>query len=64
MDSSINPDLIAFASDLALAVNLVAGTIFVVVIRRLWLATERQTQAPRPARTAVSAGNVQSCPAL
>jgi hypothetical protein len=61
MDSSINPDLIAFASDLALAVNLIAGTIFITVIRRLWLASEGKPQAPRaggPVRTA------NSCPAL
>ena len=57
MDSSINPDLIAFASDLALTVNLVAAIIFVVVMRHLWLASERKPRATRaiaggPASTA------------
>jgi len=63
MESAINLDLIAFASDLALAVNLVGGVIFAVVIRRLWLAAERKAPAPCLALT-VSASNVQSCPAL
>jgi hypothetical protein len=60
---TINLDLIAFASDLALAVNLAGGVIFAVVIRRLWLAAERKAPAPRPTLTA-SASNAHSCPAL
>ena len=64
MESAINLDLIAFASTLALAVNLAGGVIFAVVIRRLWLAAERNIQAPRLAATTAPASHVQSCPAL
>ena len=64
MESAINLDLIAFASDLALAVNLVGGVIFAVVIRRLWLAAERKTQAPRAAHATGPASNAHPCPAI
>lgn len=64
MDSSINPDLIAFASDLALAVNLVAGIIFVLVMRHLWLAAERKPQAPHAAGARGSASTAHPCPVL
>jgi hypothetical protein len=64
MDSSINPDLIALAANLALAVNLVGGIVFAVVIRHLWLASEGNIKAPRRAHTAGPATTTQSCPAL
>ncbi|HEV2547581.1 MAG TPA: hypothetical protein VGU20_09605 [Stellaceae bacterium] len=64
MDSSINPDLIAFASDLALAVNVMGAVIFAVVIRHLWLATEVKPQAPRAAHASGPAGTAHPCPAL
>jgi hypothetical protein len=64
MDSSINPDLIAFAANLALAVNLVGGVVFAVVIRRLWLATEGNIKAPRRGHAAGPVTTTQSCPAL
>jgi hypothetical protein len=61
---TINLDLIAFASGLALAVNLVGGVIFAVVIRRLWLAAERTTQAPRATQTNGPTSTAYSCLAL
>ena len=61
---TINPDLIAFASDLALTVNLVGGVIFAVVIRHLWVATERKAQAPRAAHATGPASTAHPCPAL
>ena len=64
MDSSINPDLIAFASDLALTVNVVGAIIFTVVIRRLWIATERKVEAPRPTHGSGPASTARPCTAL
>jgi hypothetical protein len=64
MDSSINPDLIAFASDLALTVNLIAGIIFVVVIRRLWLAAEGKPRASRATNARGPASTAHPCPVL
>jgi len=64
MDSPINADLIAFASNLALAVNVMGAVIFTVVIRRLWLATERKIEAPRPAHGTGPASTAHPCTAL
>ena len=66
MDSPINADIIAFASDLALAVNAIGAVVFALVMRRLWMAqghTHTATQRQgAPSHTAPQCN--LSCPAV
>jgi hypothetical protein len=55
MDSPINPDIIAFASDFALTVNALGAVIFGLVMRRLWIGHEKQDAARRGVHSKVSA---------
>jgi len=60
MDSPINPDIIAFASDFALTVNAIGAVIFGLVMRRLWIGHEKHDAARHSAHSKV--GAAEPCP--
>jgi hypothetical protein len=60
MDTPINADIIAFASDLALAVNVIGAVIFVAVMRRLWAGHEKHRAPSRHAPSKI--GAAEPCP--
>ena len=55
MDTPINSDIIAFASDIALLVNVVGAVIFAAVMRRLWLGQEKHDAANHGAHHKIGA---------
>ena len=60
MDTPINADIIAFASDLALAVNVIGAVVFVAVMRRLWVGHEKHGAPCHHAPSKI--GAAEPCP--